>query len=163
MGLDIRELELKDFLAVVSLVKNELGCNDVSSDIYDRIMRIYHDSNYATFVADLGGSIVGFAGVMRGLAFEMDGEYIRVIALAVKREYFNSSIGTQLIGKVEDYALETGANSIAITSGLKRSDIHSFYEKMGYEKKGCSFIKPLPVDKEPTYNELFSPIPHRED
>ena len=81
MGLDIRELELKDFLAVVSLVKNELGCNDVSSDIYDRIMRIYHDSNYATFVADLGGSIVGFAGVMRGLAFEMDGEYIRALSL----------------------------------------------------------------------------------
>lgn len=159
----IRELELKDFLGVVSLVKNELGCNDISSDIYDRIMRIYRDPHYVTFVAKSDAGIIGFVGLMRGMAFEMDGEYIRVIALAVKREYLEDGIAALLLGQAEDYALEIGAVSIALTSGLKRSDIHTFYEKMGYEKKGCSFIKPLPVEKEPTYNELFSPIPHREN
>lgn len=163
MGFDIRELELKDFLGVVSLVKNEMGCGGVSSNIYDRIMQIYHNPNYVTFVVELDGSIVGFVGAMRGLSFEMDGEYVRIVAMAVKREYLGNGIGTLLVGRVEDYALEIGANSIAITSGLKRSDIHSFYEKMGYQKKGCTLLKPLPIDKEPTYDELFSPIPHREN
>lgn len=159
----IREIQLKDFLGVVSLVKNELGCNDVSSDIYDRVMRIYHEPNYVTFVAKQSDGIVGFASIMRGLAFEMEGEYVRVIAMAVRRDYIDSDIGAQLIGKVEDYALEIGAGSIALTSGLRRTDVHAFYEKMGYRKMGCSFLKLLPVDKEPTYNDIFAPIPHRED
>lgn len=163
MALTIREMDLKDFMGVISLVKREMMCQDISSDIYDRIMKIYHDSNYTTFVAELDGSVVGFVSVMQGLAFEKDGVYVRVIALAVKREYAESDVGMQLVGKVEDYALELGASSIVMSSGLKRTDIHAVYQQMGYEKSGYSLIKLLPTEKKETYDDLFSPIPPREN
>ena len=87
----IREMEARDVMGVVGLIRNELGYDDISSDVYDRVIRIYNAENYVTFIAEDAGSVIGFVGVMRGLAFELDGEYIRVIALAVSREHMSST------------------------------------------------------------------------
>ena len=157
----IREWEIKDFMGIISLIQNELGYDDISSDIYDRIMRIYRDDNYQTFVAEDNGTVVGFVGIMRGLALELDGEYVRVIALAVSGSYRNNGVGTMLETHVEDYAHQTGANSIVISSGLRRLDAHSFYEKRGYAKKGYSFIKLLETEEKFSYDDLYMPIPSR--
>lgn len=162
MALVIRKIELKDFADVISLIKNELGYDGISSEIYDRIMKIYESENYVTFVAEQGGRIIGFVGLMRGLAFELSGEYIRIIALAVKREYQNHGIGTRLAEKAEDYAYEIGASSIVISSGLKRADAHIFYSRIGYGKKGYSFIKMLCNDEQQsTHSDALTPIPPR--
>lgn len=162
MALEIREMELKDFMSVIALVKRELMCRDNSSDIYDRLMRIYRNDAYETLVADLDGAVIGFVGTMRGLAFEQDGEYVRVIALAVRREYQGNGIGSRLVGSVEDRALESDTIGIVISSGLRRTNAHAFYGGLGYEKRGFSFIKMLPVRRKESYDDLFAPIPHRE-
>ena len=117
-------------MGVVSLIRNELGYDDISSDVYDRVIRIYNAENYVTFIAEEDGAVIGFVGIMRGLAFELDGEYIRVIALAVSRAYQSLGIGSKLEARVEQYAAETGANSIVISSGLTRSRAHMFYRKI---------------------------------
>ncbi len=162
MGFEIREMELKDFMGVISLIKNDLGYDDISSDIYDRIMRIFHNESYTTFVAEIDGNVIGFMGLMRGLAFEMDGEYVRVIALAVSSAYRSQGVGTLLETRAEDYAAQIGASSIVLTSGLNRADAHRFYQSRGYEKKGVSFIKMLETEEKFSYDDLYAPIPPRE-
>lgn len=158
----IREMEAKDVMGVVSLIRNELGYDDISSDVYDRVIRIYNAENYVTFIAEEDGAVIGFVGIMRGLAFELDGEYIRVIALAVSRAYQSLGIGSKLEARVEQYAAETGANSIVISSGLTRSRAHMFYSNKGYEKKGYSFIKRIQPEKKFSYEDvIFTPIPSR--
>ena len=158
----IREMEARDVMGIVSLIRNELGYDDISSDVYDRVIRIYNADKYVTFVAEEAGSIIGFVGIMRGLAFELDGEYVRVIALAVSRAYQSKGIGTKLELRVERYAEETGANSIVISSGLNRNRAHVFYGNRGYEKKGYSFIKLLANKKKFSYDDvIFTPIPSR--
>ena len=158
----IREMEAKDVMGVVSLIRNELGYDDISSDVYDRVIRIYNAENYVTFIAEEDGAVIGFVGIMRGLAFELDGEYIRVIALAVSRAYQSLGIGSKLEARVEQYAAETGANSIVISRGLTRSRAHMFYSNKGYEKKGYSFIKRIQPEKKFSYEDvIFTPIPSR--
>ena len=158
----IREMEAKDIMGVVGLVRNELGYDDISSDVYDRVIRIHNAENYVTFIAEDDGAVIGFVGIMRGLAFELDGEYVRVIALAVSRAYRSQGIGSKLEARVEQYARETGANSIVISSGLNRNRAHVFYSNKGYEKKGYSFIKRLITDKKFSYNDvIYTPIPSR--
>ena len=160
MAFEIRKMELRDFNAVTALIKNELGYDGLSSDIYDRLMRIYESDGYVTFVAEQDGKVIGFVGLMRGLAFEANGEYVRIIALAVKKEYQNHGIGTRLAERAEDYAYEIGAWSIVISSGLKRADAHIFYSNIGYGKKGYSFIKTL-NSQQTTHSDAFTPIPPR--
>lgn len=163
MALIVREMELKDFTDIISLIKNELGHDGLSSDIYDRIMKIYENEAYTVFVADMDDKVIGFVGIMRGLAFELDGEYVRIIALAVKHEYQNHGVGTRLAERVEDYAYEIGASSIVLTSGRRRSDAHLFYGNMGYEKKGYSFIKTIHTNEHSDVrNDIFTPIPPRQ-
>ncbi len=160
----IREMEARDIMSVVGLIRGELGYDDISSDVYDRVNRIYHTDNYVVFIAEEEGLVIGFVGIMRGLAFELDGEYVRVIALAVKREYQSKGVGSRLEAHVEKYAVESGANSIVISSGLNRNRAHVFYGKQGYEKKGYSFIKLLQTEKKFTYSDVvYTPIPSRLD
>ena len=120
-------MEARDVMGVVGLIRNELGYDDISSDVYDRVMRIYNAENYVTFIAEEDESVIGFVGIMRGLAFELDGEYVRIIALAVSRGYQSLGVGSKLEARVEQYATETGANSIVISSGLNRNRAHVFY------------------------------------
>ena len=158
----IREMEARDVMGVVGLIRTELGYDDISSDVYDRVIRIYHAPDYRIFIAEDEGAVIGFAGIMRGLAFELDGEYVRVIALAVSRAYQSQGVGSKLEARVEQYAAETGANSIVISSGLNRNRAHVFYGNRGYEKKGYSFIKLLAKKKKFSYDDVvFTPIPSR--
>ena len=158
----IREMEARDVMGVVGLIRNELGYDDISSDVYDRVVRIYNAENYVTFIAEDCGTVIGFVGVIRGLAFELDGEYVRVIALAVSRAYQSQGVGSKLEARVEQYATETGANSIVISSGLNRSRAHIFYCNKGYEKKGYSFIKRMQPEKKFSYEDvIYTPIPSR--
>ena len=158
----IREMEAKDMMGVVGLIRSELGYDDISSDVYDRVNRIYNTENYLIFIAEEEGSVIGFVGIMRGLAFELDGEYVRVIALAVSTGYRGKGIGIKLKARVEQDARETGANSIVISSGLNRNRAHVFYANQGYEKKGYSFIKLLQTEKKFSYNDVvYTPIPSR--
>ena len=158
----IREMDARDIMGIVGLIRNELGYDDISSDIYDRVIRIYNAENYVTFIAEEDGAVIGFVGVMRGLAFELDGEYVRVIALAVSRAYRSQGVGSKLEARVERYAKETGSNSIVISSGLSRKRAHVFYGNKGYEKKGYSFIKRLADDNKFSYNDvIYTPIPSR--
>lgn len=155
-------MEARDVMGVVALIRGELGYNDISSDVYDRVIRIYEAENYLVFVAEEQNRIIGFVGLMRGLAFELDGEYIRVIALAVSREFQSRGIGSKLEERVEEYAKETGANSIVLSSGLSRTRAHVFYTEKGYEKKGFSFIKLLDTGKKFSYRDVvYQPIPSR--
>ena len=63
---------------------------------------------------------------------------------------------------MEQYAAETGANSIVISSGLNRNRAHVFYMNKGYQKKGYSFIKLLQPQKKFTYSDvIYTPIPSR--
>ena len=112
MALQIRQMDMKDIMGVVAIVRQEMNCTDNSSDIYDRVMRMYRDENYTIFVAEQEGTVIGFAAVMRSLAFERKGDFVRVLALSVRKEYDGSGVETQLMGRVEDDALGRGAYAI---------------------------------------------------
>ena len=158
----IREMEAKDVMGIVGLIRNDLGYDDITSDVYDRVIKIYNADKYEVFIAEENGAVIGFVGIMRGLAFELDGEYVRVIALAVSHAYRSKGIGSRLEARVEKYAEEIGANSIVISSGLNRNRAHVFYGNKGYEKKGYSFIKRLQPEKKFSYEDVvYTPIPSR--
>ena len=155
-------MDARDVLSIVGLIRRDLGYDDIQSDIYDRVIRIYENENYKVFVAEELGNVIGFVGVMRGLAFELDGEYVRIIALAVTAEHRSKGVGSQLEERVEKYAEEIGANSIVLSSGLTRNRAHVFYGEKGYQKKGYSFIKLLSPSRKFTYEDvLYTPIPSR--
>lgn len=139
----IYEYKNEHLIGVYELLKNELGKNVLVETLENRIDKMLIDDNYKIFVAQKDNETVGFIGVHFGLAFEIDGIVMRIIALAVKEEYQNKGIGTALVKAAEEYARKNGVTVIGVNSGLQRTAAHNFYEKQGFYKKGYSFIKPL--------------------
>jgi GNAT superfamily N-acetyltransferase len=146
MHIVIEEAELQDSPSIGSLIQNELGYVNLDLNKFtDRFQRMRQNYDYFILVAKDADAVVGFIGICKGIAFELEGEYMKIIALAVNKDYQHNGIGAQLIRNAEGYAIEQGIHYASVNSGLQRIDAHRFYEKNGYTKKGYSFKKVISI------------------
>jgi GNAT superfamily N-acetyltransferase len=144
MEILIRGLEENDYGAIWDLIRNELGYDNLNmKDAFKRLDALRNHKNHLTFVAVYHDKVIGFIGLCKGIAFNIDGEYLQIIALAVNKGHQNKGIGTQLLAKAEQYAKSESIVSLSLNSGLHREKAHEFYENKGYVKKSYSFIKSL--------------------
>jgi len=138
----IRTIEENDYKCIADIVRNDLGYENSSDEnVKIRLNAIREHKEYITFVAIYEEKVVGFIGLIRGNSYEFDGEYLRIAALAVKKEYQDKGIGSKLLEKAEEYTKKIKAVTIVLNSGLQRESTHKFYERRGYVKKGYSFKK----------------------
>ena len=143
MGIIIRQADKNDIPAIRNILENDLGYNVLLSELTERINTMLSRGNYNIFVACDGEKVVGFVGAVSFLAFEVEKECIKVIALAVSESYRRNGIGTQLLKEVEMFAQNNNMGIILLNSGLPRENAHKFYEAQGYSKKSYGFTKAL--------------------
>ena len=67
----------------------------------------------------------------------VEGEYARISRIAVKNGYRNQGKGTAIVEYAEDMAKQFNKQSFLVIAQLHAKE---FYEKMGYEAVGESFI-----------------------
>lgn len=137
----IRTFHDEDILGICDLINSELGYDVSYEDLKIRISQMQEDKNYIIFTAVANETIIGFIGLQIGLAFEITGKIMRIIALAVSGSSQRKGIGSALIQEAEKYASENNVSIIQVNSGLKRIEAHQFYEKQSFYKKGYSFFK----------------------
>ncbi|MDE6728552.1 MAG: GNAT family N-acetyltransferase [Oscillospiraceae bacterium] len=138
----IRKCELSDITSVYELIKNELGYPNITeSDVRKRFELMISLENYDVMVAEIDRKVCGFISTVKEISLEVDGEFLRVIGLAVRFEYQKSGIGSALLRTVEDIADEHNYGVITLSSNFKRTEAHKFYEKQGYSKTSYTFKK----------------------
>ena len=144
MSLTVRSATPGDIPAILLLIETALGYpQDELQASALRLDRILHSSDYTTLVAVQGGAVLGFLGMMRALAYEFEGEYFRIVALAVQKQAQRRGVGSLLLERAERLAQERRAALLIVNSGLSRLPAHAFYEKHGFPKKGYGFSKKL--------------------
>ncbi len=136
-----RKYERKDISAIRDILENDLGYNCELDKLNNRVDEMLKRGNYQIFVACDGDKVVGYIGCVSYLAFELENEGMKIIALAVSKEYRRKGIGTELLKTAERWAKENNIEVILLNSGLPREDAHRFYESQGYFKKSYGFIK----------------------
>ena len=140
MKIIIRELEEKDYPALLSLLNNELGSSYTAvDDIALHYDRVKGDERYKTFAALLNGETVGFISTVQFFTVGFDGNLIWIVQMAVKKEIQNNGVGTKLLQYIENYAREKGCDSIILNSGVRRIDAHAFYKRNGYNTASNSW------------------------
>ena len=136
-----RKYNSNDVSCIRDILENDLGyCCEINK-LENRIDEMIKRGNYQIFVACDGDKVVGFIGCVSYLAFELENEGMKIIALAVSKEYRRNGIGTKLLRTAEVWAKENKIEVILLNSGLQRTDAHIFYESQGYFKKSYGFIK----------------------
>ena len=142
MNIVIREIESQDYISVAAIWRDVL---DVSAATDEAVIKTYEkmkgDERYHTFVADINGTVVGFATTAETLAVGFPNGYIKMNGLAVLPSFQHQGIGKMLMNRVEELAKERGASRIGLASGFQRAGAHAFYERLGYQKLSYWFHK----------------------
>ena len=141
MNIVYRKYDHNDISAIRDILENDLGYSCELDKLNARIEKMLSSGNYQIFVACHDDKVIGFVGCVCYLAFEIENEGMKVIALAVSNEYRRQGIGTALLKTAERWAKDNNVEVILLNSGLQRVDAHAFYESQGYYKKSFGFIK----------------------
>lgn len=140
--MEIRKAGYSDLSDMVSLM-NHLGYPTTLKNMEERWSKMNSHPDYSTFVAIVDGKAIGMIGLQKGLLYESDGEYVRILVLIVDLSYRKNGVGKNLLAFAEKWAKGEGASSMAVNSGNRKERIpsHQFYLNKGYTKKSIGFIK----------------------
>lgn len=120
-----------------------LGYPSSAQDMERRMRAIAGREDFATWIAELDGSVAGMVGACVAPYYERNGHYARVLAIVVDERFRGQGLGALLLGTAEDWARARGAGAVIVNSGNQRHRAHAFYRDHGYENTGVRFVKNL--------------------
>lgn len=138
----IRDATTTDSPSIARLV-TQLGYPSSEEEIRGRLAAFSGRPDYAVWVAESSGRVVGLAGVFLHYALEFDGAYGRLLGLVVDEPYRGQGIGKKLLERTEGWLAEHGITKLTLTSGYQRTEAHEFYRRLGYADTGLRFGKNL--------------------
>jgi GNAT superfamily N-acetyltransferase len=106
--------------------------------------RIKSYPDYKVYVAMLGGSIIGtFALLIMDNLAHMGTPSGVVEDVVVQRDWRGKGVGKQMVRFAMDRCRERGCYKLALSSDLKREAAHQFYDGLGFQRHGYSFVAGL--------------------
>ena len=94
---------------------------------------------YKVFVAEYGDQIAGTFTL--AILPSLTGDFAGVIEdVVVKSECRGQSVGEKMMRFALEQGKKAGCYKVALSSNVKRDRAHKFYESLGFEKHGYSFV-----------------------
>ncbi len=140
--ISIRPYAEGDLLAVAALV-TALGYPTTTDQMRGRMDRISGRPDHATFLAVADGRVVGMVGALVTASYEHDEPTGRLTAMVVSPQAQKRGIGAQLVAAAEAWVRDRGARRMVLTSHLRRTGAHAFYERLGYSETGRRFEREI--------------------
>jgi GNAT superfamily N-acetyltransferase len=140
----IRKALKSDLETILALYADlEIG-DSPSFDLHDaeRIFeRMKRYPNYSVYVAELEGKIIGAFAllIMDNLAHRGAPSGV-VEDVVVHAEWRGRGIGKAVMQFAMEQCCQAGCYKLALSSNLKRESAHKFYESLGFERHGYSFL-----------------------
>lgn len=110
------------------------GFND---ELRDHIYNIWDDPEQEIVVADLDGTICGFAVlhhiVKPATPFMYERDFIDVDEFCVDKDYRRQGVASEMITFIRNYAKEKGVNRIELNMWEFNQDALAFYEAVGFK------------------------------
>ena len=142
-GIEIREAvdaEVAEVLRVLA----ESGIDGERSFTVDEarehIARIRQRATYRLLVALVDGEILGTYSLVLVDKLGKRGSPAGVVEdVAVSPSAQRKGVGRAMMAHAIEECRKAGCYKVALSSNLKRSDAHRFYESLGFERHGYSF------------------------
>ena len=142
-AITIRAATAADTPALCELLL-QLGYPVSESEIPKRLQAIAEFPRAAAFVATNGyGEVIGLATGHIFPSIHDTAPVAWLTTLVVLDDARGAGIGSGLVKHVEQWAVQSGAKRMSVTSGLHRTATHEFYTKRDYENTGLRFSKRL--------------------
>lgn len=146
MEIFIREASLNDVKDILHIYAEALDNGKVLS--VEKAQRIFLKQqqypDYKVFVAEFEQQIVGtFAVLIMENMAHMGTPSAVVEDVGVLPTIQSKGIGKLMMEFAMDFAREKGCYKMSLSSNLRREKAHQFYESLGFQKHGFSFLIPL--------------------
>ena len=144
----IREARVEDAANILELYREagigpEEAFTPEQAQVQLEVFRKY--PNYRVFVAELNGIVVGTYELLIMDNLAKRGRKSAIVEdLAVAESNRGRGIGRLLMQHAMQQAQTTGCYKLVLSSNLRREGAHAFYENLGFEKHGYSFVVSIP-------------------
>ena len=106
--------------------------------------QIKSNPNHKIYIAKEANEIIGTFAMIFINSFAHDGSPSAILEdVAVSGKHQGQGIGKQMMSFAMERAKEKGCYKIALSSQFKREGAHKFYESLGFERMGYSFVVEL--------------------
>lgn len=122
--------------------KEEMGYDVEFEVAQQQILNVLKDDTQRIYVYECDGKVVGYIhAATYNLLYSAPMK--NILGLAVLKEYRRNGIGGVLLLMVEDWASDSGAEAVQLSTGKDRDVAPIFYKAWGYDlrKEQYSFIK----------------------
>ena len=111
-------------------------------------MTVFHrglaDDRSIYFSAELDGAVIGFCSLIIRNSLWQENHIGYICELVVDKSFRCKGIGSELMEKAMDSAKKSGCKRIELDSEYDNIKAHTFYEKLGLEKRAYQgFVKNL--------------------
>jgi GNAT superfamily N-acetyltransferase len=89
------------------------------------------------------GGLLGVVTLFTTIVLHRPKPIGRISALIVDESARGHGVGRALVGAAEAFALREGCGMLEVTSNMRRTEAHAFYERLGFDKSSYRFVKTL--------------------
>lgn len=135
----IKELQSESEVMKAFPVMKQLRTHLNEDTFLELVLEAQAKDHYKIFALIDEGEIVAVTGFKPMITLYY-GRFVWVCDLVTDRNKRSQGYGEKLLTSVHEWAKEHNYESVALSSGLQRTDAHDFYEnKMDYEKVSYVF------------------------
>ncbi|AKG73909.1 GNAT family N-acetyltransferase [Salinicoccus halodurans] len=135
----IKELHTEDEIQDAFPIMQQLRSHLDQETYLDLVLEAKEKDSYKMFALIHEAEIVAVTGFKPMITLYY-GRFVWVCDLVTDTNKRSKGYGEKLLGFVHDWAAEKGYESVALSSGLQRTEAHRFYEnKMDYDKASYVF------------------------
>ena len=128
--------------ATLGPLLEQLGYPTDAAEIPERIEKLQARPGTTVLVAENEiGELLGVVTVHLFQTMHADEPVAWMTALVVEEKARGQGVGSALVARAEDWAIEHGALRISLTSALHRESAHEFYKARDYEHTGVRLTK----------------------
>lgn len=140
-SLKIRPATFGDAAALGRLLE-QLGYPTDAAQIPERLEKLHARPGTTVLVGeDEHGELLGVVTVHLFQTMHADEPAAWLTALVVEENARGQGVGSALVARAEEWAVEHGALRIQLTSALHRESAHEFYKARDYEHTGVRLTK----------------------
>lgn len=135
----IRIATAGDAEAMARLI-DELGYPVTAEEVESRLAEI-EAAGHCALLAEMDGRVVGCLTTSMTLVLHRPAPVGRISLMVVDEAFRSQGIGAQMVAAAERMLADKGCQLVEVTSNLRRTDAHRFWERNGYERTSARFAK----------------------
>ncbi|MFL5615473.1 MAG: GNAT family N-acetyltransferase [Gemmatimonadaceae bacterium] len=138
----VRDATLADVGTVAPLL-GELGYPVDGETLAGRMRRMLTRDDQRILIAGNETGALGLLALHVFPALAYDGNVALIMALVVTAQARGLGVGRALIDRADAVARSLDATRLLVTTHVRRTDAHAFYERLGFEFTGRRYVRPL--------------------